>query len=79
MFNPFAGKGVFFASHYSRELFGLYLKNFLKISSFFLQPDIKKGKKITPPWAVSATKWILIYDYIFIVFFADLMYSRKRK
>lgn len=26
---------------------------------------------------MSATKWILIYDYMFIVFFADLMYSKK--
>ena len=41
---PLFGEGSFFASHYSRELFGLYLKNFLKISSFFLQPD-KKGQK----------------------------------
>lgn len=28
---------------------------------------------------MSATKWILIYDYIFIVFFADLMYSKKKE
>ena len=65
---PFRGREVFCLSLLKGTFWAL-LKKFFENFFIFFCSRIKKGKKITPPWVVSATKWILIqWLYIYCFF-----------